>query len=110
MARNILTQLQELDQQRSKLLDGAKTEAMEKAQAAVAELNELGFNYQLVERGQRRPGSVESRKGTRTLKDAPCPICGFKTTPPHDRRAHRTQEPKRSFTNNELQSRGYRKA
>ena len=46
---SVLDQLKKLDEQRAKLLDGAKEEALGKAKAAIAELNELGFSYKLVQ-------------------------------------------------------------
>jgi hypothetical protein len=41
----ILEKLKALDAQRAQLLDDAKKEALENAEKAVAELNELGFHY-----------------------------------------------------------------
>ncbi len=60
---SVLEKLKALDEERSKLLEGAKAETLEKAQKAVEELNELGFHYQLVEgppatqRAEGRPAS-----------------------------------------------------
>ena len=105
MANSVLEQLRELDKQREQLLSGAKTEALRKAQKAVADLNELGFNYQLVE-GKAAGG----RKGTRTIKEAPCPVCKFKTEPLHDARRHRSQgDKKKPFTHEELEALGFRR-
>lgn len=51
------------------------------------------------------------RKGTRTTNpDRPCPICEFKTVPPHDARRHRGQKDKRPFTIEELHEMGMTKA
>jgi hypothetical protein len=44
----VLEKLKALDAQRAQLLDGAKKEALENVERAVAELNELGFHYSLV--------------------------------------------------------------
>jgi single-stranded DNA-specific DHH superfamily exonuclease len=103
-----LEELKKLDQQRQKLIENAKQEAMKKAQAAVDELNSLGFNFELKERKSRN-GS--SRSGTRAVKDKPCPICRFKTDPPHDRRRHSKHKSakNRAFTNEELQEMGLRR-
>jgi hypothetical protein len=92
-------------------LEGAKAEALEQAEKAVAQLNELGFNYRLVEGNEARaPRASEAEAGIkRQQKDAPCPICGFKTSPRHDGRAHRTQEPKKPFTAAELKEKGFEK-
>src|SRR5215203_1639268 len=101
-----VTRIKELDQERAKLLDTARKEALARAQAAVADLNALGFEFQLTSRADKKT----TRKGTRTIKDAPCPVCKFKTEPPHDRRAHRfTKNPKRPFTAAELKEKGYTK-
>ena len=101
-----VTRIKELDQERAKLLDTAKKEAIARAQAAVSDLNALGFEFQLTSRA----GKKITRKRTRTIKDQPCPVCKFKTEPSHDRRAHRfTNNPKRPFTAAELKEKGYTK-
>jgi len=99
---SVLEELKALDKQRSKLLEGAKAEALEKAQKAVEELNALGFHYSLSE------GTAKGKRATgikRAMKDEACPICKFKTEPLHDGRAHRSQEKKKSFTAAELKER-----
>jgi hypothetical protein len=101
---SVLEKLKQLDEQRSKLLEDAKAEALSNARKALDELNALGFNYALTEEG-----SGKAKKGAtikRPMKDAPCPICKFKTTPLHDARAHRSQEAKKPFTKAELAERG----
>jgi hypothetical protein len=45
----VLEKLKALDAQRAQLLEGAKKEALDNAEKAVAELNELGFDYSLVD-------------------------------------------------------------
>jgi hypothetical protein len=107
VSSGILGKLHELDEQRRSLLAGAKDEALAAAKAAVAALNSLGFNYEL---SQGRSGKIGSRVGTRKVKEAPCPICNFQTSPPHDRRAHRSQKDKKPFTAAELQAKGLSKA
>jgi hypothetical protein len=110
---SVLEKLKALDEQRAKLLEGAKAEALEQAQKAVAQLNQLGFRYRLVEetqiRSTRPSKSLATGEIKRQQKDAPCPICGFKTNPLHDRRAHRSQERKKPFTAAELKERGVEK-
>lgn len=103
---DVLQKLKQLDAEREKLLSTAKHDALKKAEAAVDELNDLGFHYELREQGTR---PATARQGTRTPKDEPCAICNFKTVPPHDRRAHRSQEPKRPFTDAELKAKGLAK-
>ncbi|MDP1732475.1 MAG: hypothetical protein Q8L54_15140, partial [Devosia sp.] len=52
MATNtVLDKIRKLDEEKAKLMSEAKAQALQNAQAAVAELNELGFNYRLVEGG-----------------------------------------------------------
>lgn len=48
---SILDEIKALDAKKQELLTRAKTEALKAAEKAVAELNELGFNYRLVEAG-----------------------------------------------------------
>jgi len=104
---SVLEKLKALDAQRAQLLDDAKKEALENAEKAVAELNELGFHYTLSEgasstspaRAPRKPSSTASK---RQARDVPCPICHFKTTPHHDGRMHRAQKPKKPFSVEEL--------
>ena len=95
---DVIQKLKELDKERAGLLDSAKKEALSRATEAVAVLNSLGFNYQLAEGGKR-----VSRKATGQIKDGPCPVCKFKTTPPHDARKHRSQgKKKKPFTPQQL--------
>jgi hypothetical protein len=112
---SVLDKLKALDEQRTKLLDDAKKEALEAAHKAIADLNQLGFNYRLVEGSgtstARRPlrERSEGEAPKRQVRDVPCPICEFKTEPHHDGRAHRSQEPKKPFTVEELAEKGLAK-
>jgi hypothetical protein len=103
---SVLEKLKALDAQRAQLLDGAKKEALDNAERAVAELNELGFDYRLTEGASgssaRAPRKAASQAPKRQKKDVPCPICNFKTDPPHDGRMHRSQKSKKPFTVEEL--------
>jgi hypothetical protein len=111
----VLEKLKALDLQRAQLLDSAKKEALDNAEKAVAELNELGFHYSLVEGASASTASTAlparaPRKGVahaakRQPRDVPCPICEFKTTPHHDGRMHRSQKAKKPFTVEELMGR-----
>jgi hypothetical protein len=109
---SVLDKLKALDEQRAKLLEDAKKEALEAAHKAIADLNELGFNFRLVEgpgRSRARKPPRERSEGEaprRQARDVPCPICGVKTNPHHDGRAHRSQEPKKPFTEEELSEKG----
>jgi hypothetical protein len=110
----VLEKLKALDAQRTQLLDDAKKEALENAEKAVAELNELGFHYTLAE-GATSPSTARApRKAAlegikRPPRDLPCPICHFKTAPHHDGRMHRSQKTKKPFTLEELMERGLAK-
>jgi hypothetical protein len=105
----VLEKLKALDAQRAQLLEGAKKEALDNAEKAVAELNELGFHYSLTEgasttstpRAPRKSFS-QAQAPKRQARDLPCPICEFKTTPHHDGRMHRSQKTKKPFTVEEL--------
>ena len=106
---SVLEKLQALDAQRAQLLEDAKKEAIDQAEKAVAELNELGFNYRLVEGAARAPRKAGAEAPKRQTRDAPCPICEFKTTPHHDGRMHRSQKTKKPFTVEELMEKGLTK-
>jgi hypothetical protein len=106
----VLEKLKALDAERATLLGDAKKEALDNAERAVAELNELGFHYTLTEGASTPSASPRApRKATSTdqapkrqARDLPCPICHFKTTPHHDGRMHRSQKSKQPFTVEEL--------
>jgi hypothetical protein len=106
---SVLEKLKALDAQRAQLLEGAKKEALETAEKAVAELNELGFHYSLAEGAAasaalpaRAPRKAASHSAKRQPRDLPCPICNFKTDPHHDGRMHRSQKTKKPFSVEEL--------
>jgi hypothetical protein len=108
----VLEKLKALDAQRAQLLEDAKKEALDNAERAVAELNELGFHYTLTEGASTtstspsKPRKASTSKATqRVPRDLPCPICHFKTTPHHDGRMHRSQKTKKPFTVEELMER-----
>jgi hypothetical protein len=114
----VLEKLKALDAQRAQLLDDAKKEALENAEKAVAELNELGFHYTLTEGASTststprapRKTSSKTQAPKRQARDLPCPICHFKTSPHHDGRMHRSQKNKKPFTVEELMERGLSRA
>ncbi len=105
-----LQQIKKLDEERAKLLDSAKADALARAEEAVNELTTLGFAYELVE-----PARETAPRKTRTARKAlvsdhhpkgTCPICEYATKPPHDKRSHKSQQKKRPFTDKELAERG----
>ena len=104
----VLERLKALDEQRAQLLEDAKKEALEIAEKAVADLNDLGFDYHLIEGASaststaRAPRKTASDAPKRQARDLPCPICHFKTSPHHDGRMHRSQKTKKPFTVEEL--------
>jgi hypothetical protein len=107
----LIEQLKALDDQREKLIADAKRSALDRAHKAIAELNELGFAYNLSEGG--RGAILKAARKTaphvghkRRRKDVDCPICHFKTSPMHDGRSHRGQPTKRPFTPAELAEKG----
>jgi hypothetical protein len=109
--KSILEQLKQLDQQRQKLLDGARDEALNTANAAIRDLNELGFRYRLVE-GDEPATKRTGGKGKTRQKTEVCSICNFATEPPHDGRhkAHREQgDKKKPFTDKQLEEFGLTK-
>jgi hypothetical protein len=52
-----ITRIKELEAEKSKLIESAKSEALARAKQAVADLNELGFRYSLTQ------GEAKGRKG-----------------------------------------------
>ena len=110
MAENlsIVQQIKALDEQRSKLRETAKAEALAKANEAVEDLNAMGFKYALTDLTTKPKAKAATVK--REPSGAPCGYCGFATIPPHDKRSHRTQKKKRPFTDAELKELGLVKA
>jgi len=62
---DVLARIKKLDEERSKLLEEAKANALATAERAVAELNGLGFNYRLVEGDAPRSITTRVSTGTR---------------------------------------------
>jgi hypothetical protein len=99
-----ITRIKELEAEKSKLIESAKSEAPGRAKQAVSDLNALGFSYQLVD----RVSNAKPKKGM--VSGKACPICDWKTNPPHDARAHRSQgKRKHAFSSKELTDLGLRK-
>ena len=108
---SVLEKLKALDAQRPQLLEGAKKEALDNAEHAVAELNELGFHYILTEGASTSPAraarKAASQATKRQARDLPCPICNFKTTPHHDGRMHRSQEDQKALQCRRTMEKGF---
>lgn len=62
---SVLEQIRKLDEQKTQLLQSAKQEALDKANAAIRELEELGFHYRLAEGGGGTIPSPRSGGGGR---------------------------------------------
>jgi hypothetical protein len=103
--KSAIQRIKDLDAERASIFEHAKAEALEKAKAAVAELNGLGLNYTQTN-GAGKQAKAGLGKGKRTIKAAACPICEFQTTPPHDGRTHRNQKKKSPFSAAELKEKG----
>jgi hypothetical protein len=106
-----LQQIKKLDEERAKLLETAKADALSRAEEAVNELVALGFDYELVlseNGGAKGPRRVRAARKGKTIDHRPkgtCPICEYATNPPHDKRSHRSQAKKKPFTDAELTER-----
>ena len=82
--QSALQQIKKLDEERAKLLESAKNDALTRAEEAINELIALGFEYEIVE-----PARGTARK-TRTARKASapdhspkgtCPVCEYATIP-----------------------------
>ncbi len=60
---SVLEEIRKLEEQKAKLLEGAKIEALNAAKAAIGTLAELGFNYTLVQ--GEGSGAISRTPGTR---------------------------------------------
>jgi len=106
--KSAIERIKELVAERAKIFEQAKEEALHKANEAVADLNALGLHYHLAP-GDETQVKAGDAKVHGTVKDAVCPVCGFKTSPPHDKRSHRAQKKKAPFTATELKKKGLEK-
>jgi hypothetical protein len=85
-----------------------KKEALEKAEATIAQLHELGFSCFLGGKEKQskagpRHTKITTRKSARHKpSDTECGYCGFKTEPSRDKHSHRSQTKKRPFNEKEL--------
>ena len=71
----VLEKLKALDAQRAQLLDDAKKEALDNAEKAVAELNELGFHYTLTEGASSHPPTERHARLPLKLQSAKRETC-----------------------------------
>jgi hypothetical protein len=111
--QSALQQIKKLDEERAKLLESAKGDALARAEEAINELISLGFEYELIEYGAKektKPRKVGARKPIDHTPKGMCPICEYATNPPHDKRSHRAQTKKKPFTDAELEQRSMKRA
>jgi hypothetical protein len=102
----------EFERQRIEMREQLRQDAMSRAEQAIADLAEIGFHYYLGETEKSVRPAKRAKQRTSTDKsarhkpsaDKPCPICEYRTDPPHDRRSHRMQKRKRAFTDKELEA------
>ncbi len=100
-----LSKIKKLQAEMDEYSKEAVAEALEHAEEAIATLSSLGHRYRLVRASGRGKGMRQSNP------DRPCPVCQFKTDPPHDARQHRGQgKSKRALTAAQLNEMGLRKA
>jgi hypothetical protein len=111
MQKSVIEEVKELKARVESLTAQAKAEALDEANGAIGFLRELGIDDDTIlkELGFRGRAKIqESRKG-RSPKDEPCPMCNFRTDPPHNGRSHRGQTKKRPFTAEQLEQKGLTK-
>jgi len=102
---NALSKIKKLQEQMAEVSKEAVDEALQQAEDAIETLGTLGQRYRLVRLGARSKGSRQANP------DRLCPVCEFKTDPPHDARQHRGQgKNKRAFSAAQLSELGLRKA
>jgi DNA repair exonuclease SbcCD ATPase subunit len=111
MQKSAIEEIKELKARLESMTEQAKAEALDKASEAISVLRALGLDNDsiLKELGFRgRAKDRESREAA-PPKEEPCPICNFRTDPPHDGRSHRGQTKKRPLTTEELEKKGLTK-
>lgn len=105
-----LDRIKKLDEERAKLMEEATTEARARAEAAIGDLNALGYAFRLVE--GEEGGKAKKKASTPRQRSETCAICQFVTDPVHDGRlkAHRDQgDKKKPLTDKELAANGLKK-
>jgi hypothetical protein len=76
----------------------AVKELIEEIDGKITELNSFGFAYRLAKGAKTAP-----KRRAASSKEKYCSICNLTG---HDARNHRNQEPKKKFSNKELDERG----
>lgn len=111
MQKAAIEEIKQLKAQIESLTEQAKAEAIAAAREAVEVFRELGLDDDTILkdlgfRARSAPKAPKTRDGETGPKDEPCPICIFRTDPPHNGRSHRGQSKRRPFTLEELDEKG----
>ena len=117
MQKSAIEEIKELKARMESMTEQAKAEALDKVREAIGVLRELGLNNNTIlkELGFRGQAAAKESKESKESKersgpkDEPCPICHFRTDPPHDARSHRGQSKKKPFTAEELEQKALTK-
>lgn len=109
MTTSPLSQLRSLEKQKSKLVESAKFELLQKIEKDLKQLRDLGFDFTLTKKRAHKRVNGRRLNGKRH-RGEPCSICGFATERPHDARSHRWQKPKAPFSDKELAERNMSRA
>jgi hypothetical protein len=108
MQKSAIADIKELKARLESMTAQAKAEALGKASEAIGALRELGLDNDAILKELGFKGRAKDRKSAEAPppKEEPCPICNFRTDPPHDGRSHRGQTKKRPLTAEELEKKG----
>jgi hypothetical protein len=111
MKKSAIEEINELKGRLESLTEQARTEALDKASEAISVLRALGFDNDTILREIGFRGRAKDRESREAAppKEGPCPICKFRTDPPHDGRSHRGQAKKGPLTTEELEKKGLTK-
>jgi hypothetical protein len=111
MQKSAIEEINDLTARIESMAERAKAGALAKTNEAINVLRELGIDNDgiLKELGFKGPAKDQGSKAGRAPKDELCPVCNFKTAPPHNARSHRSQTTKKPFTADELEQKGMTK-
>jgi hypothetical protein len=105
MQKSAIEEINDLTARIESVAERAKAGALAKANEAISVLRELGIDNDgiLKELGFKGPAKDQGNRVSRPPKDEQCPVCNFKTDPPHNGRSHRCQTTKKPFTADKLE-------
>jgi hypothetical protein len=111
MQKSAIEEIKELKARLESITEQAKTEALDKASEAIGFLRELGLDNDRILKELGFRGRAKDRENREAMppEEEPCPICSFRTDPPHDGRSHRGQSKKKPFTTENLEEKGLTK-